>query len=107
MGRIITFYSYKGGVGRSMALANVSVLLSQWGYKTLVVDWDLEAPGLENFFTKYGFLTDGAEREGIIDILSSLSPVATVIPWREKVVQINLENGKAPLHLLTAGKRDE
>ena len=47
MSQVITFYSYKGGVGRTMALANAAVLLSQWGYKTLVIDWDLEAPGLE------------------------------------------------------------
>ena len=50
MGNIITFYSYKGGTGRSMALANVSYLLASWGYKVLLVDWDLEAPGLHNFF---------------------------------------------------------
>ena len=36
-----------------MALANISILLTQWGYKTLIVDWDLEAPGLEYFFTDY------------------------------------------------------
>jgi MinD-like ATPase involved in chromosome partitioning or flagellar assembly len=45
MGEVITFYSYKGGVGRTMALANVALWLSQAGYRTLVVDWDLEAPG--------------------------------------------------------------
>ena len=28
MSSIVTFYSYKGGVGRSMALANVAVLLA-------------------------------------------------------------------------------
>ncbi len=30
MGKIITFYSYKGGTGRSMALAKISILLAQW-----------------------------------------------------------------------------
>src|SRR4051794_13247188 len=44
-GLVYTFYSYKGGVGRSMALANVAVLLARSGKKVLVVDWDLEAPG--------------------------------------------------------------
>jgi len=52
MSAIVTFYSYKGGVGRSMSLANTAVLLAKWGYKTLIVDWDLEAPGLEHFFKK-------------------------------------------------------
>ena len=54
MSQIITFYSYKGGVGRSMALANVATLLSKWGKRVLMIDWDLEAPGLENFFLQEG-----------------------------------------------------
>ncbi|MDO9599910.1 MAG: hypothetical protein Q7J47_19520 [Azoarcus sp.] len=47
---ICTFYSYKGGVGRSMALANVGDVLSRRGLKVLMIDFDLEAPGLEQFF---------------------------------------------------------
>jgi MinD-like ATPase involved in chromosome partitioning or flagellar assembly len=47
---IITFYSYKGGVGRSMALANVADLMARSGLRVLIVDFDLEAPGLEHFF---------------------------------------------------------
>jgi cellulose biosynthesis protein BcsQ len=52
-GEIITFYSYKGGTGRTMALANVACLLADRidpQEKVLVVDWDLEAPGLHRFF---------------------------------------------------------
>lgn len=52
-GQVIAFYSYKGGTGRSMALANVACLLAQRqvGVKgVLMVDWDLEAPGLHRFF---------------------------------------------------------
>ena len=48
--RIITFYSWKGGVGRTMALANVAVQLARQGYRVLAVDWDLEAPGLDRYF---------------------------------------------------------
>jgi MinD-like ATPase involved in chromosome partitioning or flagellar assembly len=49
-GWIYTFYSYKGGVGRSMALANVGVMLASAGHRVLLVDWDLEAPGIEAYF---------------------------------------------------------
>lgn len=49
-GRIVTFYSYKGGVGRTMALANVAFLAATNGFKVLVMDWDLEAPGLSYYF---------------------------------------------------------
>ncbi len=47
---IYTFYSYKGGVGRTMALANVAELFLRQGRRVLMIDWDLEAPGLEQFF---------------------------------------------------------
>ena len=46
---ITTFYSFKGGVGRSMALVNVAVGLANRGRRVLVVDFDLEAPGLDTF----------------------------------------------------------
>lgn len=60
MGRIVTFYSYKGGVGRSMALANVALLLAQRGLKVLAVDCDLEAPGLERYFGDFELRSTGA-----------------------------------------------
>jgi cellulose biosynthesis protein BcsQ len=46
---IVTFYSFKGGVGRSMALANVASELANKGKRVLMVDFDLEAPGLHTF----------------------------------------------------------
>jgi MinD-like ATPase involved in chromosome partitioning or flagellar assembly len=46
---VVTFYSFKGGVGRSMSLVNVGVQLAQSGQKVLLVDFDLEAPGLPTF----------------------------------------------------------
>ncbi|MBA2305488.1 MAG: ParA family protein [Acidobacteria bacterium] len=56
LGRIITFYSYKGGTGRSMAVANVAWVLALNGYRVLVIDWDLEAPGIHRYF--HPFLAD-------------------------------------------------
>ena len=46
---ICTFYSFKGGVGRSLALVNVAAHLAQSGKRVLLVDFDLEAPGLDTF----------------------------------------------------------
>jgi cellulose biosynthesis protein BcsQ len=48
-GRVITFYSYKGGTGRTMALANVGCLLAEKKLRVLMIDWDLEAPGLHRY----------------------------------------------------------
>lgn len=46
---VTTFYSFKGGVGRTMALVNSGVELAKRGRKVLLVDFDLEAPGLDTF----------------------------------------------------------
>lgn len=45
----VSFYSYKGGVGRSMALANLATLLARKGRRVFMIDFDLEAPGLDSF----------------------------------------------------------
>jgi MinD-like ATPase involved in chromosome partitioning or flagellar assembly/tetratricopeptide (TPR) repeat protein len=48
-----TFYSYKGGVGRSLALANVAWLLANHPTeraRVLAIDFDLNAPGLHKVF---------------------------------------------------------
>ena len=42
----VTFYSFKGGVGRSMALINTAGILAGRGFRVLIIDLDLEAPGL-------------------------------------------------------------
>ena len=47
---ILVFASHKGGVGRSTALAVASVGLAERGYNVLVLDLDLEAPGLGGIF---------------------------------------------------------
>ncbi|MFJ3669814.1 FxSxx-COOH system tetratricopeptide repeat protein [Streptomyces sp. NPDC090106] len=68
-GRIVTFYSYKGGTGRTMTLANVAWILAANGQRVLAVDWDLEAPGLHRFF--HPFLDPGTVRAttGVIDLI--------------------------------------
>ena len=69
-GTIITFYSYKGGTGRSMALANVAWILASNGYRVLTVDWDLEAPGLHRYFAPFMLDPNLADSEGVIDIVN-------------------------------------
>ncbi|MGE5340383.1 MAG: KGGVGR-motif variant AAA ATPase [Candidatus Omnitrophota bacterium] len=68
---IFTFYSYKGGVGRSMALANTAELFFRSGKKVLIVDWDLEAPGLERYFFKGSNCNSVIDTPGLMDIILS------------------------------------
>ncbi|BCJ58373.1 FxSxx-COOH system tetratricopeptide repeat protein [Micromonospora endophytica] len=75
-GRIVTFYSYKGGTGRTMALANVAWILAANGYRVLAVDWDLESPGLHKYF--HPFLLDKELRtsRGVIDMARDYAEAA-------------------------------
>lgn len=68
-GSIVTFYSFKGGTGRTMALANLGWILASQGLRVLVVDWDLEAPGLHRYY--HPLLIDPELRgtPGLIDLL--------------------------------------
>jgi MinD-like ATPase involved in chromosome partitioning or flagellar assembly/Flp pilus assembly protein TadD len=68
---IFTFYSFKGGVGRSMALMNVAYTLAGRGRHVLVVDMDLEAPGLSGFLHRSGELAapEAAHPKDILTLL--------------------------------------
>ncbi|MFM0565644.1 KGGVGR-motif variant AAA ATPase [Paraburkholderia sediminicola] len=71
-GKIVTFYSFKGGVGRTMALANIAFLAALNGKRVLVMDWDLEAPGLAYYFKCLHDASQARnlrEAPGVLDLL--------------------------------------
>jgi cellulose biosynthesis protein BcsQ len=72
-GKVITFYSYKGGTGRTMALANVAWILASNGHNVLTVDWDLEAPGLHRYFRPFLIDQNLTSSEGLIDFAWSVA----------------------------------
>lgn len=51
-GKIISFYSYKGGVGRTVALIQTAYLLAEKNKKVAIIDLDIEAPSFNNIFEK-------------------------------------------------------
>jgi MinD-like ATPase involved in chromosome partitioning or flagellar assembly len=67
-GRTVTFYSCKGGTGRTMALANVARILASNGLRVLAADWDLESPAPHRYFAP--FLEQSVrDAPGIIDLV--------------------------------------
>lgn len=111
---ICTFYSYKGGVGRSMAMANVADLLSRQGLKVLMVDFDLEAPGLEQFFKVNH---DGIRRHlGLLDLLLSYKHAMSLGGGADAAFR-NVQSFIVPVHerlpgggrldLMPAGQRQD
>jgi cellulose biosynthesis protein BcsQ len=64
-----TFYSLRGGVGRSTALAYTAAILAANGRKVVCVDMDLEAPGLPALFGRDNEVTEGF---GLVPLLIEL-----------------------------------
>ena len=120
-GRVVTFYSYKGGAGRTMALANVAWILAANGKRVLVVDWDLESPGLHRYFPPSVLDPKSLySTKGIVDIVREFERAATEDPavdpraWhRENALvrhhAIRLQwnfPGSGEIHFLSAGLRN-
>jgi tetratricopeptide (TPR) repeat protein len=73
---IFTFYSFKGGVGRSLAAANVAYTLAGSGRHVLLIDMDLEAPGLSSFLDRNNEL-DPPRAPRQSDVLALLTELVT------------------------------
>ncbi|WP_089101302.1 FxSxx-COOH system tetratricopeptide repeat protein [Streptomyces hyaluromycini] len=76
-GTIITFYSFKGGTGRTMALVNTAWILASNGLRVLVVDWDLEAPGLHTYLRPLLADPELTESSGVIELVQTFTRNAT------------------------------
>ena len=104
---IVTFYSFKGGVGRSTALSLVAGILAKKKRRVVMVDFDLEAPGISVFFQP-DFDKNNTENEGVIDYLyqRSLTPDENIPPIASCIRQINLQT-RGELFLVPVGEYDE
>ncbi|KUL42776.1 FxSxx-COOH system tetratricopeptide repeat protein [Streptomyces regalis] len=69
-GQIITFYSQKGGTGRTMAVANIAWILASNGYRVLASDWDIEAPGLHRYFHPFLDATTSGATTGVLNLFA-------------------------------------
>lgn len=67
---VITFYSHKGGVGRTTAMVSYALHLAKEGKNVAVIDCDLEAPGYLNFFdlSEHEELLEG-KKNGLVEFL--------------------------------------
>ncbi|SBW21440.1 putative ATP/GTP-binding protein [Candidatus Protofrankia californiensis] len=100
-GTVVTFYSYKGGVGRTFALANTAALLTSWGYRTLCIDWDIDAPGIPFYFSR----RLSPPRTGLVDFINDFAQGRDPHVG-DYVSRIFLPGRDIPLDLLPAGSSD-
>lgn len=100
---VATFYSFKGGVGRTTALGFTARGLVKEGYRVVVIDFDLEAPGLS-------FLFPGGTggNLGLLDYLHQryLTPDMTIPDIRD-CLQLIPMNTSGELYIVPAGEYNE
>lgn len=116
-GEVVTFYSYKGGTGRTMALSNIAVLLARRenaSVPVLMLDWDMEAPGLHHYFAQQeecpGVLEFFEACRAQLDRIGAAQDdamlaqrVLDAIDWQQYVVRVDQGS---PLYLMRAGRFD-
>jgi len=103
---IISFFSFKGGVGRTSTLVATALTLARNGHRVAIVDLDLEAPGLATIF-----LRDNSDNLGVIDYLLEKKIQGQDWKLRTHIMPINeqtlLGDDGQPLQLLPAGTVDK
>lgn len=117
-GKVVTFYSYKGGTGRTFALANVASFLAEREEgKILVIDWDLDSPGLHRYFQPY--IENDRKSSGLIELFDILNNEVSTTEidsifkdWNlsEFITEVNLafpDGKKYAIDFMPAGKLDE
>ncbi|MEO0042798.1 MAG: hypothetical protein RL329_2246 [Bacteroidota bacterium] len=109
---VITFYSYKGGLGRSTTLAAFAMALAngaieQYGkrispQKVVIIDFDLEAPGFTNYFLK----DEGNPiyHNGLVEYLTDIE-YNTDIDINQYLWEVSKENfaGEGEIWVMPAG----
>lgn len=97
---LITFYSYKGGVGRTTSLALTASYLAKQGKDVFVVDCDFEAPGLLNFFNSS---QSENNRGGLVEYLNDKT-FSSKTELKDYVFGIeSAYSGEGSINLISAG----
>lgn len=99
---VVTFYSFKGGVGRSQALMNVAVEMALGGRRVLVVDFDLEAPGLHS----YRPFSRKKKHKGIVEFVDEYLDTAIAPNVSDFILQSDNLGGGNKIWLMPSGRLD-
>jgi len=99
---IVSFYSFKGGVGRTTALALFASFYSIiHSKKVFVIDCDFEAPGLINF---YGIKNEDIPKNGIVEYIKDKEANIQCSLRDDYVYEISKKySGDGQIYLLSAG----
>ena len=107
--KVISFYSFKGGMGRTTALAATAYCLAKTGKNLLLVDTDIEAPGLATIFLNDGEINCGVvdyflERQADVTFQAGSSIRQYLAPYRDPQIGGQLSGN---IFVIPAGKADD
>ncbi|MBI2893933.1 MAG: hypothetical protein HYY06_10305 [Deltaproteobacteria bacterium] len=104
---VIAFYGFRGGAGRTTALAHIAALLSARQVHVVAIDLDMEAPGLDRVLD---CPEPEEDRGGLVLLraaaMASDAERANVLRLAPHVVKSRLDLG-APIRVLPAGRLSE
>ncbi|MYA41190.1 MAG: AAA family ATPase [Gemmatimonadetes bacterium] len=110
---VVTFYSFKGGVGRTLALLNVAYEIANSGQRVLVVDFDLEAPAIRPDRWKQGANDDendqvgrGPTDPGVVEFVTRYLETMQVPPVSDYIVDATPKDCEGHLAVMPAGAVD-
>jgi MinD-like ATPase involved in chromosome partitioning or flagellar assembly len=98
---IISFYSYKGGVGRTTALAAFAAFYASiYEKKVVMIDCDFEAPGFANYFE----LDQVPPTNGVLEFLLDSQFAGDEVKLKPYVIQVsNKYSGNGEIYTILAG----
>lgn len=103
--KVITFYSFKGGMGRTTALAGTALILAEQGKNVMMIDTDIEAPGLASLF-----FDEDVIGKGVLDYLIE-HEIDRCVSITDYVMDVTepalLQEDEGQLFLMPAGRVDQ
>jgi hypothetical protein len=100
----LAFYSYKGGVGRSLLLANAARFLATLGKGAVALDLDLEAPGLHYKLGHAAHRESRMEGGAVPYLVATALEATSPPPLAEHTIEVPVPPGSGGwLRLMPAG----
>ncbi|MFN8354590.1 MAG: hypothetical protein U0Y10_09095 [Spirosomataceae bacterium] len=100
---VVTFYSYKGGMGRTTTLASfASYYAMHYKKKVVMIDCDLEAPGFNNFFDLSAERLEN--RSGFVEYLIDKQAQDTSLDLENYILEVDKDfSGEGTIYVMPAG----
>lgn len=100
----LAFYSYKGGVGRSLLLANAARFLASLGKGVVALDFDFEAPGLHYKLGHAAHRESRMEGGAVPYLVATAREATSPPPLEEHMIEVPVPPGSGGwLRLMPAG----